>query len=82
MCAIVDGYRLYRVYDAIGIGHEVAGFGNDDAVERAKARGIKDATHAMWHEAYREYVCMTDPLDRDIHRKEIEDAIWNDLVAY
>lgn len=28
MCVVVDGYKLFRVYDQVGIGHPVAGFGN------------------------------------------------------
>lgn len=82
MCTIVDGYRLYRVYDRLGVAHEVAGFGNEDAVERAKLRGIEDPQYAQWHEAYREYVQETCAIMRDVIKIEIKCAIYEDLGGY
>lgn len=82
MCTIVDGYKLYRVFDKMTVAHEVAGFGNEDAVYRAKLRGIEDPQYAQWHELYREYVQEIDPIERDSIRLEIQDRIWDDIGSH
>lgn len=79
MCTIVDGYKLYRVFDKLTVAHEVAGFGNEDAVFRAGLRGIEEPQYAQWHELYREYAQESDPIERDSIRLEIQDRIWDDI---
>lgn len=80
MCVVVDGYKLYRVFDSIGIGHVVAGFGNEDAVARAKTRGVSDAKYAQWHEWYREYAMEEDIVDQAALKVKLETAIWEDVA--
>lgn len=82
MCVIVDGYRLYRVTDSIGVGHVVAGFGNDHAVARAVSRGISDAVSATWHEWYREYVMEEDVFAQAQLKVRLEEAIWEDVANF
>lgn len=82
MCTIVDGYKLYYVYDKFGIAHEVAGFGNDDAVFRAGLRGIEEPQYAQWHEVYREYACEEDLIEKAVMRVQIKDRIYDDIAAY
>ncbi len=82
MCVVVDGYKLFRVYDRVGISHPVAGFGNADAVDRAKKRGIVDAQYAQWHEWYREYVTEEDQNERSRLVSQLEEAIWHDVADY
>lgn len=82
MCVIVDGYKLYRVFDASGIQHEVAGIGNDDAVSRAHLRGINDAQYARWHEMYREYAHEHDAIERSALRVLIKSRIYHDIALY
>lgn len=82
MCVVVDGYRLYRVYDSIGVGHVVAGFGNDDAVDRAHRRGIVDAIRASWHEWYRQYASEEDIFVQSQLKSQLEEAIWEDVANF
>lgn len=82
MCEVVDGYKMFRVFDKLGIASPVAARGQADALHRASLRGIKDPQYCSWHECYGEYALVFDEIDRAVMRVEIREMIYNDVGEY
>lgn len=82
MCVVIDGYKMFRVYDKLGIGVPVAAYCETDALERAALRGIKDPQYAQWHECYGEYVKEVDDIERAVLRVDIKKLIFADIGGH
>lgn len=79
MCAVVDGHKMFRVYDRLGIGTPIAAIGQEDGLHRAGLRGIKDPQYLQWHECYREYAKEFDEIERAVMRIQIREMIYTDI---
>lgn len=79
MCAVVDGYKLFRVYDTLGIATSVAAYGQEDALHRATLRGVPDPQYCQWHECYGEYALEFDEIERAVMRVQIREMIFTDI---
>lgn len=82
MCVVIDGYKMFRVYDKLGIASPVAARGEHDAYHRATLRGIKDPQNCSWHECYGEYVLELDEIERAVMRVQIRELIYTDVGEY
>lgn len=82
MCVILDGYKMFRVYDKLGIAYSVAARCEVDAFERITKRGVKDPQFAQWHECYGEYVNEVDDIERAVIRVDIREMIYHDVSEH
>lgn len=80
MCTTVDGYKLFRVTDHLGISHVVAGRTFTCVKERAIARGITKPEVVQWHECYREYAREHDEIERSVLAMQIGEMIYADIA--
>lgn len=83
MTTIVDGYKLWVVYDTLGVPHTLAGVCAIDVQERAALRGIQTNQNSIgWHPHYGEYAATQDYFDRQNLSTQIASAIYNDVAEF
>ena len=74
---------MFRVHDALGISHAIAGMSAVDAMKRAKHRGVNTAVGACWHEMYGQYAHEEpESTERTVIFSKIEEMIWDDLANH
>lgn len=82
MCVVIDGYKMFRVTDKLGIEHPLAAKGESDALSRATLRGVKDPQYCQWHECYREYAKEYCDIERAALRIDIKNMIYADIADF